>query len=172
MHNENVQTFFPIDEVYEKFESIKHEIDKNTENIIKNLYEDFFLNEVQKNETDLKLLQLRSKTFKILQNTVEPYRIVGETKIAYTELLQVATSALHAITDAVQELKNDLYYENMDSMYEDRMETYLAMFGRNIVLTFGGSLLLWSADTVSKDIIAKLDIIKKESDLDSPENPV
>lgn len=149
-------TQFPIENVKTHFETIKHEIDENTQTIITELYQDPYLTQKEKNNLDLNLLTLRKQVHTIINNTIEPYLIVGEDTITYENLLEVSKTSLHAIAEKIQTMKNVTYNENINNIYNDLMERYVAYYGKNIILTFGGSLITWSSQIATEDLDLKL----------------
>lgn len=168
-------TMFPIENVKTHFETIKHEIDENTQTIITELYQDPYLAQTEKNNLDLNLLKLRKQVHTIINNTIEPYLIVGEETISYENLLEVSKTSLQAIAEKIQNMKNMTYNENINNIYNDLMERYVAYYGKNIILTFGGSLIMWSSQIATDELDMKLKKLEEAAEqwrnIDPNQNP-
>lgn len=168
-------TMFPIENVKTHFETIKHEIDENTQTIITELYQDPYLAQTEKNNLDLNLLKLRKQVHTIINNTIEPYLIVGEETISYENLLEVSKTSLQAIAEKIQNMKNMTYNENINNIYNDLMERYVAYYGKNIILTFGGSLIMWSSQIATDELDMKLKKLEETAEqwrnIDPNQNP-
>lgn len=168
-------TMFPIENVKTHFETIKHEIDENTQTIVTELYQDPYLTQTEKNKLDLNLLTLRKQIHTIINNTVEPYFIVGEKTITYEKLLEVSKTSLQAMAEKIQTMKNITYEENINNIYNDLMERYVAYYGKNIILTFGGSLIMWSSQIATEELDEKLKKLEEAAEqwrnIDPNQNP-
>lgn len=171
MLDENFNILIPVQEVIAHFEKIKHEIDANTDTLIKRIYNDPTLSITQEHEIDELILNLRRRTHKTLDNTIQPYQIIGETNIPHNELLEISKSTMRAVAEHTTILKEQIAQTYADSIYEHTILKYVATYGKIVILTFSSNILEFSTENFETEWETKWKKLEQQYGIENPENP-